>query len=110
MGKRECSQILGSDNKTTLIALHRKWKPMEKLKEVIGTVCQANGKMVTVLGNDGNMYYIEFDKKHLSRYKDTEIEAGQIITLLIKNQAMSHEVVDIVNRYEHFEQKELVAV
>lgn len=69
---------------------------MDKTKELTGTIVNANGKFISVLSNDGNMYHVEFDKKHLSRFKSTKFEVGQLLTVWVKNTVMGHDVVDVV--------------
>lgn len=70
---------------------------MDKIKEVTGTVQTTNGKFFSVLGSDRNMYIVEFDKKHLSRFKELKLEPGQLITLSVKTTSMANEVVNVVS-------------
>lgn len=68
---------------------------MEKVKEVEGTVQYAGGKTFYVLGGDGEIYVVEYDKKHLARFKALDVQAGQQMIVTVKNQGMGNEVVDV---------------
>lgn len=81
---------------------------MEKTKQVPGTVHYVGQKHVYILGGDGHMYIIEFEKKHLARFRSLNCEPGQLITVLVKNgNSMSNEVLDVV---QNFAQQEVEAV
>lgn len=68
---------------------------MEKVKEVEGTVQYAGGKTFYVLGGDGEIYVVEYDKKHLARFKSLNAQPGQQMVVTVKNQGMGNEVVDV---------------
>ena len=81
-----------------------------KTKQVTGTVHYVGPNHIYVLGSDGHMYIIEFEKKHLARFRSLKSEPGQIITVMVKNgNSMSNEVVDVLQDFAQ-QDKEMVAV
>ena len=70
---------------------------MEKLKKVTGTVHAANGKFFCVIDGSGRLHYVDYNKKHLQRFRNMEIKPGDIISLNVKLESLSSEVIDVVN-------------